>query len=257
MVGVLAGLSAGTLGLGGGVVVVPALLVLFQRVGFDPQTLSQQAVATSLACIVVTATAAMLSHRRLGTLRRDLILPLALGIVAGAFAGALFASHLDGRLLMRAFGGLALVVAVQMFWLAGRPRGAALDERLPGWPLRSLAGAVIGAISAMFGIGGGSMAVPLLSHWRVPMTQAVATSAACGVPIALAGCAGFIVGGWQLTLPPGSVGFIYLPAVAAIVVTSMPAAWVGARIAHRLPAQQLQRLFALALLLIGLKLVFS
>ncbi len=257
VVGVLAGLSSGTLGLGGGVVVVPALLVLFHQFGFDPATLTQQAVATSLACIVVTASVSLVSHHRLGALRAALIVPLGAGIVIGAFAGALFASQVDGPLLMRWFGVLALLVAAQMLRASTRHRTEAESERLPAWPLRSLAGLGIGAVSAMFGIGGGSMAVPLMNHWRVPMAQAVAASAACGLPIALAGSAGFIVGGWQLTLPPGSVGFVYLPAAISIVVASMPAAWYGARIAHRLPAIHLQRLFALALILIGLKLVFG
>lgn len=256
-VGVLAGLSSGTLGLGGGVVVVPALLVLFHQFGFDPATLTQQAVATSLACIVVTASVSTASHYRLGALRAGLIVPLSAGIVLGAFAGALFASGMDGQLLMRWFGALALVVAGQMLFSSARRAPENESERLPIWPLRSLAGVVIGGVSAMFGIGGGSMAVPLMHHWRVPMAQAVAASAACGVPIALAGSAGFIVGGWQLTLPPGSVGFVHVPSLVAIVATSMPAAWFGARIAHRLPARQLQRLFALALVLIGLKLVFG
>src|SRR5690606_2292651 len=124
-----------------------------------------------------------------------------------------------------------------------------------GWGV--VAGTVIGAVSAMFGIGGGSMTVPLLGYWRVSIQHAVATSAACGLPIALAGSAGFIVGGWQVTLPPGSIGFVYLPALVAIVVTSFPAAWLGARIARRLPARQLKRLFALVLFLIGLKLVLG
>lgn len=257
LVGIVAGLLSGTLGLGGGVVVVPALLVLFHVAGFDPATLAQQAVATSLACIVVTSISSVSAHYRHGALRKALILPLSAGIVLGAFAGALFASQVDGQLLMRWFGVLALVVAAQMLFTSGRVLAADEVERLPATGWRVMAGTVIGAVSAMFGIGGGSMTVPLLGYWRVPIQQAVAASAACGLPIALAGSAGFIVGGWQVTLPPGSVGFVYLPALVAIVATSFPAAWLGARIAHRLPARQLKRLFALVLFLIGLKLVLG
>jgi uncharacterized protein len=255
--GVVAGLLSGTLGLGGGVVVVPALLYIFHVLGFAEETLTQQAVATSLATIVITSASSVAAHYRRGALRRDLITPLAAGVVIGAFAGALFASHLDGQLLKRLFGGLALVVALQSLWSSMRAQHADEAERVPATAWRVIAGMGIGAVSAMFGVGGGSMTVPLLTVWRVRMQQAVATSAACGVPIALAGCAGFIVGGWRLPLPPGSVGFIYLPAVAGIVVTSFPLAWVGARIAHRLPATTLKRIFALVLLILGLKLALG
>lgn len=257
LVGVVAGLLSGVLGLGGGVVIVPALLYIFHALGFDEATLTQQAVATSLATIIVTSVSSVSAHYRHGALRRELIVPLAVGVAVGAFAGALLASGLDGALLRRLFGGLALLVAVQALISSLRQQSSDESERLPMLPWRVSAGLVIGAVSAMFGIGGGSMTVPLLTVWGVRMQQAVAASAACGLPIALAGCVGFIVGGWQVTLPPGSVGFIYLPAVAGIVMTSFPLAWVGARIAHRLPATTLKRVFALVLFLIGLKLALS
>ncbi|MBQ0754496.1 MAG: sulfite exporter TauE/SafE family protein [Gammaproteobacteria bacterium] len=255
--GILAGLLSGTLGLGGGVVVVPALLYIFHVLGFAEETLTQQAVATSLATIIITSISSVTAHYRRGALRKDLIAPLAAGVVAGAFAGALLASHIDGQLLKRLFGGLALVVALQSLLSSMRAPQDDEAERLPAPRWRVVAGVGVGAVSAMFGIGGGSMTVPLLTFWRVRMQQAVAASAACGVPIALAGCAGFIVGGWRLPLPPGSVGFIYLPAVAGIVVTSFPLAWVGARIAHRLPGTILKRIFALVLLILGLKLALG
>lgn len=257
LTGVVAGLLSGTLGLGGGVVVVPALLYIFHVLGFADETLTQQAVATSLATIIITSLSSVAAHHRRGALRRDLIGPLAAGVLAGAFAGALFASHLDGLLLKRLFGGLALIVALQSLWSSMGTALAEDEECLPARRWRVASGVIIGAVSAMFGVGGGSMTVPLLTFWRVRMQHAVAASAACGVPIALAGCAGFIVGGWRLPLPPGSVGFIYLPAVAGIVVTSFPLAWVGARIAHRLPATTLKRIFALVLLVLGLKLVLG
>ncbi|MDF1782497.1 MAG: sulfite exporter TauE/SafE family protein [Alcanivoracaceae bacterium] len=257
LVGVVAGLLSGTLGLGGGVVVVPALLYVFHVLDFDSATLAQQAVATSLACMIVTSVSAVSAHYRHGALRKELVVPLASGVLVGAFVGALFASHLDGAALMRWFGVLSLLVAAQMFFFGARVPAEDLPERIPAVPGRILSGLLIGGVSAMFGIGGGSMTVPLMGAWRVRIQYAVATSAACGLPIALAGCAGFIVGGWNVTLPPGSVGFIYLPAVAGIVVTSFPMAWVGARFAHRLPAKNLKRLFSLVLFLIGLKLVFD
>lgn len=255
-VGVFAGLLSGTLGLGGGVVVVPALLYLFAGMGFAPDTLAQQAVATSLATIIVTSISSVRAHARLGNLRPALVGSMTPGVALGAFTGAFVAASMSGVLLMRLFGVLAIVVAVQMF-LSGRRKVTEAPERLPAAPVLFGSGTVIGVIAAMFGIGGGSLTVPLLSAWRVRMQEAVATSSACGLPIALAGCFGFILAGWRLDLPAGSLGYVYLPAVVGIVVTSYPAATFGARIAHRLPATTLKRMFSAALLLIGLRLALD
>lgn len=256
LVGVFAGLLAGTLGLGGGVVVVPALLYLFRGMGFDDQTLAQQAVATSLATISITSVSAIASHYRLRLLRATLVRRLVPGVAVGAFLGALLASALPGMVLMRLFGVLAIAVALQMLLSGRRKQMAGSDEALPAAPVMLGAATLVGTVAGMFGIGGGSMTVPLLNGlWRVRIQEAVAASAACGLPIALAGCLGFIWSGQGLVLPAGSVGFVYLPAVAGIVVTSFPLAWLGAHIAHRLPALTLKRIFSGALLLIGLKLV--
>lgn len=256
VVGVVAGLLSGTLGLGGGVVVVPALLYLFHGMGFAPETLAQQAVATSLATIIVTAVSSVRAHHRLGNLRPALIGSMTPGVALGAFAGAFVAASMSGVLLMRLFGVLAIVVSLQMF-LAGWRKVADQPERLPNAAVLFVTGSGVGLIAAMFGIGGGSMTVPLLNAWRVRIQEAVATSAACGLPIALAGCLGFIIAGRGVELPAGSLGYVYLPAVVGIVVTSYPAASWGARIAHRLPANTLKRIFSAALLLIGLKLALD
>lgn len=256
LVGVAAGLLSGTLGLGGGVVVVPALLYLFGVMGFNSQTLAQQAIATSLATIAITSISAIASHHRLRLLRAALVRPLVPGVALGAFSGALLASAMPGLVLTRLFGVLAVVVALQALLSGRRKQAAGLGEALPGAPVVMGAAVVIGTLAGMFGIGGGSLTVPLLNGlWRVRIQEAVAASAACGLPIALAGCVGFIWSGRELELPAGSIGFVYLPAVVGIVVTSFPLAWLGAHVAHRLPALTLKRIFSGVLLLIGLKLV--
>ena len=253
--GVVAGLLAGALGLGGGVVIVPALLLVFHLLGFDPAVLVQAAVATSLATIVVTSVSSVRSHHQQGNVRWPLVFRLGAGIVVGAFVGGLLAGNMPGALLARFFGVFAILVSLQMLFSGG----GANDQRPEKvWPTSLLvaSGSVIGLVSSMFGIGGGSMTVPLLNALRVKMQQAVAVSAACGLPIAVAGGLGFVLVGWgDERLPTGSVGFIYLPAVLAIVLTSYPMARVGARLAHRLPATTLRRGFAVVLMLIGLRLV--
>lgn len=257
LLGAVAGVLSGTLGLGGGIVIVPALLAVFALQGLDVDVAAHVAVATSLATIAVTSVSAIRSHHALGNLRWPLALRLGVGIVVGAFAGAFIASLMPGRHLAGLFGFFAMLVAVQMV-LSGQRRIEAGEERLPSTPWLVLSGTLIGIASGIFGIGGGSLTVPYLSWCRVRMQQAVAVSAAGGFPIALGGCAGFVITGWHNPqLPDWSLGYIYLPAAAAIVVTSFPCARLGARIAHHLPAQTLKRVFAAVLFLIGLRLLWS
>lgn len=257
LLGAVAGLLAGALGLGGGVVIVPVLLLVFAALGFDPEVLAQMAVATSLATISVTSLNAIRTHHRAGYLRWALAGRLAGGIAVGALAGAFVADWLPGPVLAQLFGIFAMVIAVRMAWPAGRAEDAA-RERLPGRAGLAGAGGLIGLASSIFGIGGGSLTVPFLSGRGLPMQQAVAVSAACGLVIALAGCVGFIIAGWQEPgRPPFSLGYIYLPAFAGIVVTSFPMARVGARLAHRLPSARLKKVFAAVLFVIGLKLALD
>ncbi|HBL85941.1 MAG TPA: hypothetical protein DD399_02530, partial [Alcanivorax sp.] len=181
-------------------------------------------------------------------------------IVVGALLGAVVADRLSGAALTRLFGVFAVLIAAQM--LLSRRRavsaGDGLPERVPGGVGLAGVGSVIGGISSLFGIGGGSLTVPFLSWCRLPMQNAVAISAACGLPIALAGSAGFVATGWGRTeLPPWSLGYVYLPAALAIVVTSFPMARVGARLSHRLPSATLRRIFAAVLIVIGVELILN
>lgn len=255
VVGVLAGLMGGALGLGGGVVIVPALLGVFYFMEFDPEVRVQMAVATSLATIVVTSVSAVRAHALRGNLRREIIVAMVPGVALGALGGAFIADWLPGETLARLFGVFAMLIALRMLF-SGSAAGEDAGERVPGAAVMLPGAVVIGAVSSMFGIGGGSMTVPFM-HWcRVRMQQAVAVSSACGLPIALAGCLGFVLAGWgRPELPAGSLGYIYLPAALAIVVTSYPAAHLAAGLVHRLPAAALRRTFAVVLFLVGLRLV--
>lgn len=252
--GALAGLVAGLFGLGGGVVLVPALWFLFAWQGFPPQFIPVAAVATSLATIVVTAVASVWTHLRLGSLDWNAVGRLLPGVVLGSMFGAWLAERLPGDWLKTLFAVYLLVVAGQMIW-RWQPKPGAAQPR--SWIMLG-AGGAIGTLSAMLGIGGGTLTVPFLVRCAFPMRVAVAVSSACGLPIALAGTLGYAVLGWDApNLPPGSIGYVYLPAFFSIVATSILTAPLGAWLAYRLSAEVLKCLFALGLVLISLKILYG
>lgn len=251
--GALAGLGGGLFGLGGGVVLVPALWFLYAWQGFPPQFVPIAAVATSLATIPLTAAASAWAHWRLGSLDWRLTLRLLPGLVLGAVCGAWLANYLPAHQLRALFAGYLLVVAVQMSGLGPKAGKIRLGSR--GW---FGVGGGIGALSAMLGIGGGTLTVPFLVWGGVPIRVAVAVSSACGLPIALAGTLSYALLGLSAPdLPPGSLGYVYLPAFFGIVATSVLTSPLGAKLAHRLPAKALKRLIALSLAVIGVKLLYG
>jgi uncharacterized membrane protein YfcA len=252
-IGSIAGVMAGLLGVGGGLLIVPALIMAFSVQGVADSVLAQLAVGTSLATIVITSLASVRAHQRHGAVRWREVALLTPGIILGAWVGAAVAAHLPSATLRTLFGIFALLVALQM-GLGFKP---APHQQLPGALGMSLAGAIIGLVSSIVGIGGGSMTVPFLTWCHVTVREAVAISAACGLPIALAGAAGFVAAGWShAELPAYSSGFVYWPAFAGIVTTSMLFAGVGAKLAHTLPTTTLKRLFAAFLFIVGLFLLF-
>lgn len=254
-VGAVAGLLAGLLGIGGGAVMVPALLVLLPAFGLGGDWTPHQAVATSLATVVAAGSASALSHHRRGAVHWTLVRRLVPGLLAGAICGAVIAGWLPAVWLKRLFGLFLLVSGARMLVATAAPATAhELPER---WALGG-AGAGIGALSAVLGIGGGVMLVPFLARHGLALRHAVATSSACGVPLALAGSLGFVLSGWGRTgLAPHSLGFVLWPAALAIAVAAVPMAGVGARLAHRLPTAALKRVFGVFLVLVGLRLLLS
>jgi len=253
-VGVLAGVLAGLLGVGGGLVIVPALIWVFTLRGFPAETVAHLAVGTSLATIIVTSISSIRAHQRRGAIRWELVWGLAPGIVVGAWLGAAIADRLPGIWLQRVFAVFLMFVA----WRMLRPSAVAGDRELPGVAGRFLAGGVIGMVSAIVGIGGGTVTVPFLHACRVGIRSAIATSAACGLPIAVAGASGFVwMGLGESGLPALSLGYVYIPAFAGIVVTSAMLAPVGAKLAHTLPIEVVKRAFAVLLLVVGGRLLFG
>lgn len=254
LLGMVAGLLAGMLGVGGGLVIVPVLVLLFGWADMTPSIIMHLALGTSLATIVVTSISSTWAHHRFGAVLWPVCLRLTPGIVLGAWLGAAFADQLSSDGLQRIFGIFELLVALQM-GLALQP---AAHRQLPGPAVMGLAGGVTGAVSAIVGIGGGTLTVPFL-HWcNVSIRNAVATSAACGLPIALSGALGYLVTGWgNPGLPAWSSGYLYWPAFAAIMITSLLFAPLGAHLAHRLPATRLKQLFALFLTVVGAAMLLS
>ncbi len=253
LIGVFAGITAGLLGLGGGVVIVPILYTIFSSQGLAPEATMQLAVGTSLATIMFTSISSALTHHRLGNVQVSTWLFLAPGIVVGALLGAVVADALPTDTLRRVFGVFECLVALQIGLGFKPPARASLPKRGG----LAIAGLIIGLISAVMGIGGGSLTVPFLLLCHVAMRQTVGTSAACGFPIALAGTIGFIFTGLDRTdLPVWSLGYVYLPAALGILITSVLFAPIGAKLANTLPVNTLKRTFAVVLGLIGLKMLF-
>ena len=252
LTGAVAGLVAGLLGVGGGIIIVPMLAWLFAQHGFASESLMHYAVGTSLAVIVPTSLSSALTHQRLGGVLWPVARRMMVGVIPGALLGAWLATQMSSTYLSRFFGIFMLLIAVK--FIAGIRPGS--GYRLPGIIGLGSAGSVIGLLSALLGIGGGSMSVPFLLWCRQNIRVAVGTSAALGLPIAVAGTAGFIVNGLAQAGQPGiNSGYVYWPAVAGVVLASVALAPVGARLANHLPQQTLQRVFALLLVIIGLKML--
>ena len=257
-VGALAGLLGGLLGIGGGLVFVPVLVYSFQAHGFDPAVLTQMAIATSLATIISTSFSSVRAHHDRGAVRWELVRQIVPGIVLGTFLGAQIAHLLSGKWLQLLIGIFAILMSVQMLsnWRPGGHKSA--PPSIPGARGLFWGGGVIGTASALFGIGGGSLTVPWLSSHSVNMRESVATSSACGIAIAIAGSIGFIWTGWNTTgLPAYSLGYIYLPAFIGISLTSILSARVGVRLAHQLPASTLKKVFAILLVMVGVKMILG
>ncbi|WP_219592594.1 sulfite exporter TauE/SafE family protein [Aeromonas salmonicida] len=250
LLGAFAGMLAGLFGIGGGLIIVPVLVVSFRAMGFEPDIITHLALGTSLPTMIFTGFSSLRAHQEAGAVDWVMIRRLGVGMLIGAWLGGMTANQLSAGTLNVIIGCFAWAMALQM-GLNLRPKA---ERHLPGPMGTGIAGTLIGWMSALFGIGGGSLTVPYLCWNSVPMRNAIAASAACSMPIALAGSLSYLYAGWgHADLPEWSVGFIYLPALLGIVLTSTQFARVGARLAHRLSPKRLKQAFALLMLLVGAK----
>jgi uncharacterized protein len=251
-VGAFAGTLAGLFGVGGGLVIVPVLVFVFKSQGISDALLMHLAIGTSLATIVFTAISSVRAHHRRGAVRWEVVRRLTPGIIVGALAGAVIADAMPTPVLRVFFAVFELTVAALLWW----NRQPAPHRTLPGALGMNAMGGVIGALSSIVGIGGGTLTVPFLAWCNVHLREAVATSSACGLPIALAGALGFVVMGWgDAQLPALATGYIYWPAFAGIGVASVLSAPLGAKLAHTLPVASLRKFFALFLAALGVRML--
>jgi uncharacterized protein len=210
------------------------------------------AIGTSLAAIVFTSAAAVRAQQKRRAITWTIVAQLAPGTLLGSFGAGLMSGYIPGAILRRIFAVFLLLVGIQLL-LRWSP---APKRDLPGRPVLVAAGLIIGAVSGMVGIGGGTMTVPFL-HWRnVDLRRAVAISSALGFPIAVAGALGFVISGWgESDLPPGSLGYVSLPAVVGITITSVLTAPIGVKLSHTLPVAGLRRTFGAFLLVVAVRLL--
>ena len=255
-IGAIAGFAAGLFGVGGGLIIVPILYVVFTQMGYDPAVIMHMALGTSLATIMVTSFSSVTAHHKKGAVMWPVFKNLAPGLVIGSFMGAGVADLMSGGYLQLIIGAFALWVAVKMF----KGANVKVDEsrQLPSTAKQMLAGGGIGVASAIFGIGGGSLTVPYLNKHGVVMQKAVATSAACGLPIAIAGAIGFMVFGANSSVEiKNAIGYVHIYAFIGISVMSFITAKLGAKVAHQLPPAMLKKCFAGLLTTVGLYFIFK
>ncbi len=252
--GAVAGVLAGMLGVGGGLVIVPILTFIFTAHHFPPQHILHLALGTSLSTILFTSISSARAHHSRGAVNWQTVRYIVPGIAIGCLAGAWLAARLETGLLKMLFVAFEFYVGTQML-LEFTPNPV---RALPGRIGMAAAGTVIGLVSSLVGIGGGTLSVPFMVFCNRDMREAVGTSAAIGFPIALFGTLGFVLAGRGIdTLPAQAMGFVYLPALAGLVLASMLTAPLGARLAHRLPVPVLKKLFAVLLYGLGLKMALT
>ncbi|WAU74192.1 sulfite exporter TauE/SafE family protein [Acinetobacter sp. TR11] len=256
LIGAIAGFTAGLFGVGGGLIIVPILYIVFTQMNYDPNVIMHIAVGTSLATIIVTSISSVTAHHKKGAVLWQVFRNLAPGLVLGSFLGAGVADLMSGQHLQLLIGVFAVWMAYKMF----RGAHAVIDpnRHLPSAILQFAAGGGIGVASAIFGIGGGSLTVPFLNRHGVVMQKAVATSAACGLPIAVAGAIGFMWFGAREHIDvPNTIGYVHIYAFLGISTMSFITAKFGAKVAHRLSAAMLKKCFAGLLVVVGCYFIYK
>jgi uncharacterized membrane protein YfcA len=251
--GVFAGILAGLLGVGGGIVIVPVLFFLFQSFGVSPESAMLVATATSLATIVPTSISSIRSHNQKGNVDFDLLKRWAVFILMGVLVGSWLVTRVEGSMLTMLFGVIAVLSALNMLFRTGK---SALYQKLPNTTGQTVMGASIGFFSSMVGIGGGTISVPLLTLYNYPAHKAIGTAAAIGLIISLPGALTMLtLGSTPTDAPAGTFGLVNLFAFTCIVPLTVLFAPVGASLAAKLDAVKLKNIFAFVLLFTGLRML--
>ncbi|MEP0521342.1 MAG: sulfite exporter TauE/SafE family protein [Hyphomicrobiales bacterium] len=252
--GGVAGILAGLLGVGGGIVIVPVLFILFDFLDIPTQVSMHLAVATSLATIIPTSISSARAHNKRGSIDLDLLKSWAPLIFAGALFGGVLSKYLSSDNLTLIFGVIALLVSINM----ALPKKIVISDKLPsGFAGKGILPSFIGGFSALMGIGGGTLSVPILSAFSFPIHRAVGTASAFGLVIAIPAVLGFIWSGWNADLrPPFSLGYVNIPAAVLIFSVSIFTAPLGAKLAHSLNPSNLKKAFAIFLFITALRMLW-
>ncbi|WP_417582962.1 sulfite exporter TauE/SafE family protein [Pelagibacterium sp.] len=253
--GAVSGIMAGLLGIGGGIIMVPAMVFAYQLLGYNPDIIMHVAVGTSLAVIIPTGMRSARSHDKRGAVDRTIVKLWAPWIVAASLLGGLMAGLYSAAALKVIFGVMALFIALNM----ALPVQRRLMEKLAGVPMvNRISAAVIGYVSALMGIGGGSLTVPTLTAFGTPIHTAVGTSSMLGVILAVPAVIGFVISGWSAVgAPPLSIGFINIPSLILIGGLATLTAPIGVALAHRLDAKLLKIVFAAFLVVVGGRMILQ
>ena len=253
VIGGLAGVLAGLLGVGGGIVLVPSFFFAFQTLGYGGPQLMQMCLATSLATIIVTSVRSVLSHNKKGAVEWWILRGWGPGIALGAVLGVLVASALRSDMLQALFGVLGIVIGLYLGLGKSEWR---LGETMPTGLRRALVSPLVGFLSVLMGIGGGSFGVPLMSLYNIPIHRAVATAAGFGVIIAVPSVAGFLLLPIDAAQrPPLTVGAVNIPAFLVVIAMTLTTAPLGVKLAHKTDPKRLKRIFAVFLILVALNML--
>jgi len=253
--GVAGGVLAGLLGVGGGIIIVPVLYSVFLALKIPAAIAIKVAVATSLATIMVTSVSSARSHARRGAVDVPLLKSWGPAIVVGVVIGTAIAGHVKGDVLTGVFAVVALIVALNMLL---RPTSAGLMPDFPNKVVKAACGVIVGLFSAMMGIGGGTLSVPILTAFGFEIRRAVGTAAAIGFLIAIPATIGYVIAGWESPdLPPLSLGFVNVIAFVALVPLTTLFAPLGARIAHAIPPKALSYAFGVFLFITSARMFYS
>lgn len=254
LLGAFVGVAAGLLGIGGGMIIVPSLSAIFLMQGMPVENVLHITLGTSMATIMVTSVSSLRAHNKKGGVLWDIVKMIAPGIILGTFLATFLAAYLSSFYLAILFSVFMAYVSTQMFIdKKPKPTRTLLE---PKWQFFS--GTIIGSISALVSIGGGSLSVPYLIWQNVDAKKAIGTSAAIGFPLAVSGTLGYIINGWSLyNLDEYMLGFVYLPAFFFIAFFSYFTAPLGAKLAHLLPVHTIKKIFAVLLLILSIKMLIS
>jgi uncharacterized membrane protein YfcA len=253
VIGAIAGVLSGLLGIGGGIITVPCLLLLFPYLGFPKEYIMHMAIATSLAAMIFNTTSATLAHNRRGTILWGVFRKLFPGLVIGSVIGALIAISLSDSLLEVVFGTFLLILALYFFLSKAV---TSETHQLPHTLILNFFSGGIGAISNVLGIGGGSMMVPLLTAFKIKDKNAIGISAVSTLITTLCGTISYLIFGWGDVQASDTFGLINLPACLIIGIAAFITAPYGAKLTHEINASKVRKIFAIVLALTGLSLIF-